>query len=132
MKTLLLFAAAALLLAPAALAQGCTACAASAPATVTIPGSTETIAVGRIENLVPIAVTTALGCENCAAHAVAFALQQGSTPEEIERALKVLASMQNLDCFKKQFGPDAVSRIEKPLAAARKALADAAAARAAK
>jgi hypothetical protein len=30
--------------------------------------------------------------------------------------------MQKLDCFKGQFGPDAVSRLEKPLAAARRAL----------
>lgn len=123
MRTMLLLAGAALLWAPGASAQGCTACAA---ATAAVPGTNEAIAVGRIESLVPIAVTAALGCENCAAEAVAFALQHGSTPDDIQRALKVLAGMQNLDCFKKQFGPEAASRLEKPLAAARKALASAA------
>jgi len=78
--------------------------------------------VGRIENLIPIGVVAVLGCETCAGEAVAWALQQGSSTEDVERALRTIAAMQKLDCFKQQFGPDAAARLEKPLVAARKVL----------
>jgi hypothetical protein len=78
--------------------------------------------VGSIENLMPIGVVAVLGCDTCAGEAVAWALQQGSSTEDVERALRTIAAMQKLDCFKQQFGPDAVARLEKPLAAARKVL----------
>ena len=81
--------------------------------------------VGRIENLIPIGVLTVLGCETCSAEAVNWALQQGSSFDDIERTLKTVAAMQKLDCFKKQFGPDVNARMEKPLAAAKEALAQA-------
>jgi hypothetical protein len=90
-----------------------------------VPGTSETVLIGRIENLIPIAVLTSLGCEKCAAEAVAWALQQGSSTEDVDRALRAVAQMQTLDCFKQQFGPDAPARLEKPLAAARKALQEA-------
>ena len=100
--------------------------AAEAVTTRTVPGTNETVLVGRIENLIPIAVLSALGCEKCASEAVAWALQQGSSAEDVERALRAIAQMQTLDCFKQQFGPDAAARLEKPLAAARKVLQEAA------
>jgi hypothetical protein len=87
-----------------------------------IPGTNETMVIGPIENLIPIGVVAVLGCETCAGEAVAWALQQGSSPEDIDRALRTIESMQKLDCFTKQFGPDAVARIDKPLAAARRVL----------
>jgi len=90
-----------------------------------IPGSSETMVVGRIENLVPIAVLSVLGCEKCSAEAVKWALAQGSSFDDVERTLQSLAAMQKLDCFKAQFGPESAARIEKPLAAAREALAQA-------
>jgi alkylhydroperoxidase/carboxymuconolactone decarboxylase family protein YurZ len=108
--------------------EGCAKCAtAIAPdagtiALKTIPGTNETMPVGQVENLIPIGVLTVLGCEKCAAEAVRWALQQGSTFADIERTLQTVAAMQKLDCFKNQFGPDAVSRLEKPLAAAKEAL----------
>ena len=46
-------------------------------------------------------------------------------PDDIERTLRTVAAMQQLDCFKNQFGPDVVSRLEKPLAAAHAALDEA-------
>jgi hypothetical protein len=49
-------------------------------------------------------------------------LQQGSSTEDVERALQTIAAMKELACFTLQFGPDAAARLEKPLAAARKAL----------
>jgi len=90
-----------------------------------VPGIGETVLVGRIENLILIAVLTTLGCEKCASEAVAWALQQGSSPEDVDRALRAVAQMQTLDCFKQQFGPDAAVRLEKPLASARKILQEA-------
>jgi hypothetical protein len=78
--------------------------------------------VGRIENLMPIGILAVLGCETCTGEAVAWALQQGSSTEDVERALQTVAAMQKLDCFKRQFGPDAAARLDKPLAAARRVL----------
>jgi hypothetical protein len=90
-----------------------------------IPGTNETMVVGRIENLIPIGVLTVLGCEKCSAEAVNWALQQGSSFEDIERTLQTVAAMQKLDCFKDQFGAEVNTRMEKPLAAAKEALAQA-------
>jgi hypothetical protein len=90
-----------------------------------IPGTNETMVVGRIENLIPIGVLTVLGCEKCSAEAVNWALQQGSSFDDIERTLRTVAVMQKLDCFKEQFGSEVNTRMEKPLAAAREALAQA-------
>ena len=109
--------------------EGCAKCATTvapdsgiAAALKTIPGTNETVPVGQVENLIPIGVLTVLGCEKCSAEAVRWALQQGSTFADIERTLKTVAAMQKLDCFRNQFGPEVVSRMEKPLAAAKEAL----------
>lgn len=91
----------------------------------TIPGSNETMVVGSIENLIPIGILTVLGCEKCSAQAVNWALQQGSSFDDVERTLRTVAVMQKLPCFKDQFGPEVSARMEKPLAAARNALAEA-------
>lgn len=113
---------------PAA-ATPCANCSASGPAatprtdnTGLIPGTTERVPVGSIENLIPIGVLTVLGCEKCSAEAVSWALQQGSSFEEVDRTLRMVEAMQNLDCFKQQFGPDVTTRMQKPLASARGAL----------
>jgi len=87
-----------------------------------VPGTNESMLVGRIENLMPIGVLAVLGCETCTGEAVTWALQQGSSTGDVERALHTIETMQKLDCFKHQFGPDAAVRLEKPLAAARKVL----------
>jgi len=105
---------------------GCIACAerlaTETVSTRSIPGSSETMLVGRIENLIPIGVLAALGCEKCAAEAVSWALSQGSSIEDVDRTLRTLAAMQTLGCFRQQFGNDAPARMEKPLAAARQVL----------
>ena len=113
--------------------EGCTGCSAatatsreSQESTVKpIPGTNETMVVGKVENLIPIGVLTVLGCEKCSAEAVNWALQQGSSFDEVERTLRTVAATQKLDCFKTQFGPEVNSRMEKPLAAANEALAQA-------
>ena len=91
----------------------------------TIPGTNETMVVGAVENLIPIGVLTVLGCEKCSAEAVKWALQQGSSFDDVERTLRTVAVMQKLPCFKDQFGPEVSARMEKPLLAAREALAEA-------
>jgi hypothetical protein len=96
--------------------------ASEATSSQTIPGTNETMPVGRVENLIPIGVLTVLGCEKCAGEAVSWALEQGSSFEDIDRALRTVAAMQKLDCFKAQFGPDVATRMEKPMAAAREVL----------
>jgi hypothetical protein len=105
---------------------GCTACAQKsipeAASARVIPGTSEIMPVGKIENLIPIGVLAALGCEKCAGEAVRWALEQGSSIEDVDRTLGVLTAMQKLDCFKQQFGNDAPARLDKPLAAARKVL----------
>jgi len=110
--------------------NGCAKCGAAThdervAAVKQIPGTNETMVVGSIENLIPIGVLTVLGCEKCSAEAVNWALQQGSSFDDIERTLRTVAAMQKLDCFKEQFGPEVNSRMEKPLAAAKEALAQA-------
>jgi hypothetical protein len=110
--------------------DGCTGCAAGKASshdvqeTVTklIPGSNEAMVVGRIENLIPIGVLAVLGCEKCSGEAVNWALQQGSSFEDIERTLRTIAAIQQLDCFKSQFGSEVATRMEKPLSAAKEAL----------
>jgi len=138
MKTLsiVVLISAALALRPAACGQtqrvpGCTKCAQTVKEAVNppeaaqsrpIPGSNETMLVGRVENLIPIAVVTVLGCEKCAEETVGWALKQGSSFDDVDRVLKTVAAMQKLDCFNQQFGGDAASRLERPLAAGRRAL----------
>ena len=113
--------------APAAKDAGCAKCATpktnpESASLKQIPGTNETMLVGRVENLIPIGVLTVLGCEKCSAEAVNWALQQGSSFDDIERTLRTVAAMRKLDCFKEQFGPEVASRLEKPLAAAQEAL----------
>lgn len=86
---------------------------------------------GSIENLVPIGVAAALGCEPCTEEAVRRALAQGSSVEEVERALRVLGAVRKMDCFNRSF-PEAVARMEKPLAAGEKVIEQARASAAAR
>ncbi len=126
MRTLVVVALAIAIPLGAALAQ-CTGCgqktAPEAPATRPIPGSQESMVVGSIENLMPIGIVAVLGCETCTAKTVAWALQQGSSPNDVERALRTIEAMQKLDCYKQQFGPETAARLEKSLASGRAALA---------
>lgn len=77
----------------------------------------------RLEDLIPIAVVIAAGCESCAGRMVERALREGSTPRGIERSLRIVEHQRSLDCFRSAVGPDVVARMEKPLEAARKTLA---------
>ena len=77
---------------------------------------------GNLQNLIPIAVVVAGGCESCAEKMVKQALAQGSSWEDIYLTLRALADMQKRDCVLKALGPEVVARMEKPLAAGRRTL----------
>jgi len=79
----------------------------------------------RLQDLIPIAMVIAAGCEPCAEKMVNRALKEGSSWQDIEKTLRIVASMQSLDCFAKAVGPEAVARMGKPLAAGRRTLQEA-------
>jgi alkylhydroperoxidase/carboxymuconolactone decarboxylase family protein YurZ len=76
----------------------------------------------KLQNLIPIAMVIVGGCESCAEKMVARALQQGSSPDDIDKTLCIIAHMHKLDCFAAGVGLDVVARMDRPLAAARKTL----------
>jgi hypothetical protein len=75
-----------------------------------------------IDNLVPLAAVIVGGCESCAEKMVARALSQGSSVQDIDRALRAIEQMRKLECFAQAVGPETLARMEKPLAAGRRAL----------
>jgi hypothetical protein len=79
----------------------------------------------NLEDLIPIALVVAAGCESCAEKAVARALEHGSPRRHIQKALQIIAKTQKLDCFAKAVGPEVVARMERPLAAGRRTLREA-------
>ncbi len=80
---------------------------------------------GNLPNLIPIAVVIVGGCETCAEKMVKQALAQGSSHDEIDETLRILADMQKRECVLKALGVDVIARMEKPLAAGRRTLDEA-------
>ena len=79
----------------------------------------------KLQDLIPIAVVIAGGCENCAEKMVARALNEGSSWQDIDKTLRIVAGVQKLDCLAKALGPEVIARMDKPLAAGIKTLRDA-------
>jgi hypothetical protein len=79
-------------------------------------------AVYPLDDLIPIAVVIAAGCESCAEKMVSRALRQGSAPAQVERTLGIVAKLRSLDCLTEAVGPEVVARMAKPLEAGRRAL----------
>ncbi len=77
---------------------------------------------GNLQNLIPIAVVVVGGCEPCAEKMVTQALAQGSSWEDVEETLDILAAMQKRECVIKALGAETVGKMEKPLAAGRRTL----------
>ncbi len=77
---------------------------------------------GTIQNLIPIAVVVVGGCEPCAEKMVSQALAQGSSWEEVDETLAILAAMQKRPCVIQALGAETIARMEKPLAAGRRTL----------
>jgi hypothetical protein len=78
----------------------------------------------KLEDLIPIAVVIAAGCEPCSQRMVERALAQGSSRKHIQKVVGIVASMQKLECLADAVGPDVLARMEKPLAMARRTLAN--------
>jgi AhpD family alkylhydroperoxidase len=76
----------------------------------------------RLENLIPIAVVIAAGCESCADSMVKRALQNGATRRQVAHALGIVAHLRSTDCFLKAVGVELAERMDRPLAAGRSAL----------
>lgn len=77
---------------------------------------------GNLHDLIPIAVVIVGGCEPCAEKMVTQALAQGSSWEDVDETLRILADMQKRECVAQALGAEVVARMEKPLAAGRKTL----------
>ena len=77
---------------------------------------------GNLQNLIPIAVVIVGGCEPCAEKMVKQALAQGSSWQDVDETLRILADMQKRQCVIQALGPETVARMEKPLAAGRRTL----------
>ena len=75
-----------------------------------------------LQNLIPVAVAIACGCEPCAEATVKQALEKGSSKRDLEHTLRIIAYMRNLNCLNQAVGPEVIARMEKPLSAAAKAL----------
>lgn len=85
---------------------------------------------GNLQSLITIAVVVVGGCEPCAEKMVKQALAQGSSWEDVDETLRILADMQKRQCVIQALGPDTIARMEKPLAAGRRTLEQAKAAEA--
>jgi alkylhydroperoxidase/carboxymuconolactone decarboxylase family protein YurZ len=79
----------------------------------------------RLQDLIPIAMVIVGGCEPCADKMVKRALEQGSSWQEIDKTLRIIANMQRQDCFAKAVGMEVVARMERPLAAGWRTLQEA-------
>ncbi len=77
---------------------------------------------GKLQNLIPIAVVVVGGCEPCAEKMVRQALAQGSSWEDVDETLRILADMQKRQCVIQALGPETIARMERPLVAGRRTL----------
>ena len=89
------------------------------------PQPSQHVSESRLQDLIRIAMVIVGGCEPCAESMVNRALRQGSSWQEVDKALRIIAGTQALDCFAKAVGPDVIARMEKPLVAGRRALENA-------
>ncbi len=76
----------------------------------------------RMEDLVPIAVVIAAGCEPCAERMVRRALDNGTSPRDVRKVLGIVSALGRQDCFAKAVGQEAVARMVRPLARGRNTL----------
>jgi AhpD family alkylhydroperoxidase len=85
--------------------------------TAGVSGGNRLAAAARLQDLIPIAVVIAAGCESCAEGAVRRALQNGVARSQIERTLRIVAHFRSADCFQQAVGAEVARRMEGPLAA---------------
>lgn len=87
--------------------------------------SSEARSETRLQDLIPIAMVIVGGCEPCAEKMVIRALKEGSSLQDVDKTLRIVAGMQRLDCFAKAVGIEVVARMDKPLAAGERTLREA-------
>jgi hypothetical protein len=85
-------------------------------------GTANVPATNRLADLVPLAVVIAGGCEPCAESMVRRAVENGTADHLVARTLAIVADLRLRECFAGAVGPEVVARMERPLAAARRAL----------
>lgn len=85
-------------------------------------GSGQPASLPKLEDLIPIAVVIAAGCEPCAERMVRRALSQGSPRRHIRKVLGIVAHMQELDCLVEKVGEGVTARMAPALAMARRVL----------
>jgi alkylhydroperoxidase/carboxymuconolactone decarboxylase family protein YurZ len=76
----------------------------------------------KLEDLIPIAVVIAAGCEGCAERMVRRAVESGSATRHVLRAIAIVADLRERECFRSSIAPEVVERMKEPLARARKTL----------
>jgi alkylhydroperoxidase/carboxymuconolactone decarboxylase family protein YurZ len=79
----------------------------------------------RLQDLIPMVMVIVGGCEPCAEKMVTRAVEQGTSLQDIDKTLRIVANMQRQDCFAKAVGRDVAARMEKPLAAGWRTLQEA-------
>lgn len=76
----------------------------------------------KLEDLIPIAVVIAAGCEACAERMVRRAVEAGSAGRHVLRTIAIVADLRERECFRTNIAPEVVERMNAPLARARKTL----------
>jgi hypothetical protein len=76
----------------------------------------------RLEDLIPIAVVIAAGCEGCAERMVRRAVEAGSAARHVLRTIAIVADLRERECFRTNIAPEVVERMKGPLAKARQTL----------
>jgi hypothetical protein len=76
----------------------------------------------KLEDLIPIAVVIAAGCEPCAERMVRRAVEAGSAGRHVLRTIAIVADLRERECFRTNIAPEVVERMTAPLARARKIL----------
>jgi len=76
----------------------------------------------KLEDLIPIAVVIAAGCEPCAERMVRRAVEAGSARRHVLRTIAIVADLRERECFRTNIAPEVVERMKGPLARARKTL----------
>lgn len=76
----------------------------------------------QLENLIPLAVVVACGCEPCAESMVRRALQAGTSTRDVQRVLAIIQTMMTVDCLIARVSAEVVAHMEKSLAIALRTL----------
>jgi hypothetical protein len=80
------------------------------------------LAAGPLDDLIPVAVAVAAGCERCTERAIHRALERGNPHPAVARTLAIVSHIRGRDCFADAVGPQVIARMEGPLRTGEKTL----------